>query len=118
MVRVLSTHLVLRLRCTLLSAAAQNRRALRCLPGKDKPNRTNQSWRLAMRSLIWSLVLAGATLGVLGTTAGEAQAQRWRSWGWGYPTYSSYYTYPSYSYYYSPGYYSYYPGTYSYAPYY
>jgi hypothetical protein len=67
-----------------------------------------------MRSWIWSLILAVATLGVFGATAPDAQAQRWR-WGSWYPAYSYYYT-PAYSnYYYTPGYYSYYP---SYSSYY
>ncbi len=69
-----------------------------------------------MRSLLMSLVVGAATLGVWGFAPAQAQAQRWWGWrGWGYaPTYSSYYYYPGYSYYtpaysyYTPAYTSYY----------
>jgi hypothetical protein len=95
-----------------------------------------------MRSLILSLVLAVASLGVVGVTPTESQAQRWFGWRRGYyggpvyypgayayyPYYNSYlypYAYPSYSYSYTMPYYSYYtvpgyssyyynPGSYSY----
>src|SRR5205823_4789265 len=79
-----------------------------------------------MRSLILSLVLGAATLGLWAVTPAQAEAQRfWR----GRPVYSNYYypgytysysyAYPSYSYSwgptYSPGYSSYYyPGYTSY----
>jgi hypothetical protein len=86
-----------------------------------------------MRSLVLSLVLAAASLGLVVTTPSSAQAQ-WRSWrrgysyapayyygypGYTYPSYSYGYSNPSYAYYYTPyGYnYSYYPGYYNYSYY-
>jgi hypothetical protein len=77
-----------------------------------------------MRSLILSLVLGAAALGIVAATPSQAEAQRWRRWYGGYyPSYSYgyYYTAPGYSYYpYSYGSYpsySYYP-RYSYSYYY
>jgi hypothetical protein len=85
--------------------------------------------RKAMRKLILTLVLVAVTIGVIGLTPSEAQAQRWRRWGgpyvssYYYPSYGYSYSYstPGYSYGYSaPGYTSYYSTmpSYSYGTYY
>ena len=77
-----------------------------------------------MRSLILSLVLGAASLGVLAVSASPAEAQRYRRsappyYSYSYPGYAYSYSYanPSYSYYWdnpgyyaSPGYYGSYPG--------
>jgi hypothetical protein len=85
-----------------------------------------------MRSLLLSLVLGAASLGMLAVSPSRADAQLFRRWAvpyyntYSYPAYTYSYPYPTYryywgpTYYYSPGYptsYSYYPGyaTYYYA---
>ncbi len=72
-----------------------------------------------MRSIVLSLILGAASLGLLAVSPSQAEARLFRRW---YPAYSYYYPgytysysygYPSYSYYWGPGYanyYSYYPG--------
>jgi hypothetical protein len=70
------------------------------------------SGRKSMRSLLWSAVVALATLGMWGLAPSQTQAQRWWRGGWGGWGYA-----PAYSYYY-PGYTYAYPAyTYSYPAY-
>lgn len=65
-----------------------------------------------MRKLILALVLAAATVGVLGVAPSKAQA--WWGWRRGYSAYYYPAYYSSYSYYYAPPAYSYYPAYTSY----
>src|SRR4051794_13140869 len=76
----------------------------------------------AMRKFLLTLVLAGATVAMIGLTPSKAEARWWNRGyvsSYYYPAYSTYY-YPSYSYGYSaPAYSSYYSApVYSYGSYY